>query len=450
MATTQFSAIKINNWQAQAPGPLGGTGGRLQRMRQFINFLQGLLGGNIHQPVVLNIEYDQVAATNSVVFDAAGSGAQDAVINGVSSSVTYATSVNNTALLTLAKINSATNALVYQHAIATGRTMVSATGTYTVASGTGTLTATVDGTAVAVTWATSDANSAKLLAAAINLNGTTGPKVYATSAAGVVTLTAAGTGRATITISSGSGVISAVVNGIKTSTTWVTSDTVTATALALAINANPAVNQIVRATSASGVVSVIALTAGDFYVPFGCVGAGGMTANPATTGPQSTVTLTGSAGTVTATVNGERFTVTYATSVTVTAAALVAAINASTNANRLVVASNIAGAITITSRSAITLVAAGTGATASSAVLIGAGTYGGIDGNALTTTATGTGLTAGAAALASGTTSVSLVSVNPGHAGNAVSLTATGNNITAASALFTGGTATQVTSTFPG
>jgi hypothetical protein len=447
MATTRLSALRINNWQAQSPGPLGGTGGRVQRLRQLLNFLNGLLGGAVKQPVVLSVEYDQVAATNSVVFDAAGSGAQTATINGVDSAVTYASSVNNTALLLLNKINCASNALIYQHALATERTLVNSTGTYTIVSASGTISATIDGTQVDVTATGVDAADAKLLAAAINADGTVSPKVFATNALGVVTLTAQGHCRATITISSGAGTITAYINGIPVSTTWVTSDTVTATALALAINADSRVNQTVRASSAAGVVTVIAKTAGDFYVPVGATGTG---ATSATTGPVSTITLSGASGTITGVVNGARIAVTYATSDTVTAAALAAAINANTNVNRLVTATSAAGVVTITSRSAITLAAAGTGTTASAAILAAAGTYGGIAGDALTTTAAGTGLTADQATLAGGATSVSLVAVNPGHAGNAVTLACTGNNITATSALFTGGTAVQVTSTFPG
>jgi hypothetical protein len=68
---------------------------------------------------------------------------------------------------------------------------VRATGTLTIASGSGTVGASsIGGTAVTVTWATSDTATAAALAAAINANATTKAKVYATSALGVVTIKA--------------------------------------------------------------------------------------------------------------------------------------------------------------------------------------------------------------------------------------------------------------------
>jgi phage tail sheath gpL-like len=69
---------------------------------------------------------------------------------------------------------------------------VAASGTVTIASGTGTITATINGVGVPVTWATSDTNTAALLAAAINAsaNALVNQHVTATSAAGVVTITA--------------------------------------------------------------------------------------------------------------------------------------------------------------------------------------------------------------------------------------------------------------------
>lgn len=67
-----------------------------------------------------------------------------------------------------------------------------ATGTLTLASGSGTVGVTINGVAVTVTWATSDTASATALAAAINASGNAlvSKHVTATSAAGVVTLTA--------------------------------------------------------------------------------------------------------------------------------------------------------------------------------------------------------------------------------------------------------------------
>jgi phage tail sheath gpL-like len=69
---------------------------------------------------------------------------------------------------------------------------VKATGTITMASSSGTVGAIINGVTVSVAWATSDTNSASLLAAAINAssNALVSGFVSATSAAGVVTITA--------------------------------------------------------------------------------------------------------------------------------------------------------------------------------------------------------------------------------------------------------------------
>lgn len=68
----------------------------------------------------------------------------------------------------------------------------------------------------------------------------------------------------TITIASGSGSIAAIINGVTISVTWATSDTATAAALAAAINAssNALVQGLVTATSALGVVTIVAVDKG--------------------------------------------------------------------------------------------------------------------------------------------------------------------------------------------
>lgn len=68
----------------------------------------------------------------------------------------------------------------------------------------------------------------------------------------------------TVTIASGSGSITATINGVATAVTWGTSDTATATALAAAINASSdaLVNKHVSATSALGVVTITAINGG--------------------------------------------------------------------------------------------------------------------------------------------------------------------------------------------
>lgn len=67
-----------------------------------------------------------------------------------------------------------------------------ASGTVTIASGTGSIAAVINGVSVAVTWATSDTATATALAAAINAstNALVQYLVSATSSAGVVTITA--------------------------------------------------------------------------------------------------------------------------------------------------------------------------------------------------------------------------------------------------------------------
>lgn len=78
-----------------------------------------------------------------------------------------------------------------------GTDLVYATATITITSGSGTITATINSVASAVTWATSDANTASLLAAAINAN--TNPLVSnlvsATASGNVVTVTAKAPGQ---------------------------------------------------------------------------------------------------------------------------------------------------------------------------------------------------------------------------------------------------------------
>lgn len=102
---------------------------------------------------------------------------------------------------------------------------VAATGTLTIAGGAGAVGGTIGGTLVTVTWATSDTATAAALAAAINANATTNQYVFATSAAGVVTLrslssTTAGNG--TTLVASGTGVTASgpkLTGGTVTSTT---------------------------------------------------------------------------------------------------------------------------------------------------------------------------------------------------------------------------------------
>lgn len=70
-----------------------------------------------------------------------------------------------------------------------------ASGTLTISSGSGAVGGTIGGTAKTVTWATSDTASAAALVTAINADTTLNKYVLATSAAGVVTITAVSPGQ---------------------------------------------------------------------------------------------------------------------------------------------------------------------------------------------------------------------------------------------------------------
>lgn len=90
-----------------------------------------------------------------------------------------------------------------------------ATGTLTLSGGSGSVGGTIGGTAVTATWATSDTNSAALIAAAINANSTVNKFCSATSSGAVVTITAAAAGqigeRITL-VASGTGVTASGAN----------------------------------------------------------------------------------------------------------------------------------------------------------------------------------------------------------------------------------------------
>lgn len=179
---------------------------------------------------------------------------------------------------------------------------VAATGTYTLSSGNGTITATINGVAIAITWATSDTISAALLAAAINAstNALVTGLVTATSALGVVTVSAlpGKMGNAVTTAASGagntadqvrltggtdgtaqvaaaaasgtfacstcSGTITAIINGQSIAVTATGVDADDAALMATAILASEAVGVrgVVTATSSSGTVTVTALRTG--------------------------------------------------------------------------------------------------------------------------------------------------------------------------------------------
>jgi len=183
---------------------------------------------------------------------------------------------------------------VLMQAGSTAAAAVAATGTITMATSSGTVGATIGGTAVTVTWATSDEHTQALLAAAINADATVNKWVYATASAKVCTLTALQPG----------------VLG----------------------------NNVTLVLSGTNVtVSGAKLTGG----------VGGD--QPASVAATASALMSGSvAGTVGLVINGESITVTYGVSDTATALALCKAINAT--ANCAVTAISTAGAIALTSR----------------------------------------------------------------------------------------------------
>ena len=130
-----------------------------------------------------------------------------------------------------------------------------AAGLLLVATGSGAVGATIGGRLVTAAWATSDASSCDLIAAAILADATAKQFVTARSRAA----------SATVTIAAGAGIVTATITapGLPAQTflvTWATSDTATAAALAALINA--ATNLPVVASSAAGVITLYATTAG--------------------------------------------------------------------------------------------------------------------------------------------------------------------------------------------
>jgi hypothetical protein len=117
-------------------------------------------------------------------------------------------------------------------------------GVLLLSGGSGAVGGTIGGKAVTATWATSDAASADLIAAAILADATALTYVSAVSRAAT----------GTVTIASGSGAITAIINGVSISVTWASSDTATAAALAAAINALKGLPVV--ASSSAGVVTL--------------------------------------------------------------------------------------------------------------------------------------------------------------------------------------------------
>ncbi len=428
MATRLFTFQHTN---FEAANPVVPTSASLT-LQAYIDYLNAIRSGSTPQTSVFAL-YDQVRATATLASNGwTTAEVAGAAISGVDSTVTFATSVNNSLALLKNKINAGGNTPndLVTKAVSAKRYFTDATGTFTLVSVAAGSASVLCGTgSTQVDFVAVDADntaSAKALAAAINANATVGPQVRATSALGVVTVTAQATNRATLTISSGSGYVGCRINGISTQVLWATNDTTAATALALAINANTALNLLVRATSSAGVVTVIALSAGDKMPAIGARGTG-LTVGGVTT-PLTTFTISTGSGTLSAYIDGNLVASITATGTDATdAAALALAINRNFYAKRLVIATSAAGVVTVASREGITLSAFGTGITASAAYLTGAGTYGGVAGNAVAITNNSTsGITASDTTLTGGVSGVLVTATAPGVTGNAVTFAAAG------------------------
>ena len=132
-----------------------------------------------------------------------------------------------------------------------------AAGLIVAASGTGTVGATIGGTAVTTTWATSDTATQTALAALIRANATVGLFVTATNKLMSMTCTSV---VAATTVNVNRMTFTAVANGVTPVNvgefTVGASDTACALSLATAINRHPALCGQVRAVSVAGVVYI--------------------------------------------------------------------------------------------------------------------------------------------------------------------------------------------------
>lgn len=230
----------------------------------------------------------------------------------------YGDTNDQTVLEICRAVAASTTALVFQHAFCTPVHSV------TISSGSGVETIWVNGNAVSVTWATSDTATATAMVTALMAVPAIAAVCVATSASGVITLAplagqtlnlaATGTGvtfsslvnvyalypgvsgnciqlsttggtitasaarlaggtiaqnegaqaSGIITISSGSGTMTATINGVAVTAVWATSDNNTAGLLAAAINSstNALVRGLVTATSSTNTVTVTATYGG--------------------------------------------------------------------------------------------------------------------------------------------------------------------------------------------
>lgn len=410
---------------------------------QLQNFFAAAAGG-VRAPSV-HAEWDALIAQGNVAVAVTGSGDQTITVNGVANTAAWDTDANETADDLVTAILEQSSVLVSK-AVVAARVQRPASAYFTISSATGALSPQVGGTACPFTATGDNTADAILLAAAIASNGTAGKKVVAIAnyggTAGKVQLFARDGATATFTLTGSAGTYYATIAGVTASAAYDTSTTVTAAALAADINAK--VGSLVHATSSAGVVTVVSKGNSALIRVTGT----GITALG------GAITISSGAGDLTVFIKGIATTVTWATSDTATAAALVTALNAKAAQLDITQATSSAGVISVW-RSSIAdndIVISGSGGggatcTASGTTLAGAGAaYGGILGNAIAL-ASASGVTRSAATLSAGLTSVALTAKLAGFAGNWVTSAATGDALTANGAQLIGGTATQ--ETFP-
>jgi hypothetical protein len=455
MASTKLFGIRVQNSNKQNPFV---TGSQQPTIQGIINFFRGLTSQKAQRTVIQTTK-NQVAATATLVSNGlTTSDVAGASINGLNATATYASSPNNTLTLIKNKINGGgdTPNVLISSAVSATRYFTDATGFFTLNGATGSVSPKVGGSTADYTCtftATGDnAVDAAALANVINAKAGSGLQVFAYSdGVNKCYVKSADTNRATITLSSASGVVGCRINGIETTVTWATSDAATATALTVAINANTALANVARAVnSASGVVTIISMVEGDQMPAIGAVGIDPSTKAAVsgllvggTTTPSTTITVTIAANkTMVALVNGLEATSVNSVGTNATdAAALAAAINSSPVARGLVTAKVSSNVVTVTSLAGTTLQAIGTGAAASSATLTDSGTYGGVAGNAITLNSA-TGVNRSAATLSGGVSGLLVTSNEAGAAGNWITFAAAGAaaaHVTASGARLSGG-----------
>ena len=349
-------------------------------LRAYLGELEA--GSNINASMRCDVGGVQ-ASDVCTIASSADTGTYATVINGVTINATGTGTISTTTAAIAAAINASTDALVA-----------------------GLVTATAGATTVTVT-AIGGAWGVAGNCITISVTGTNYSSAHARLVGGLdsYAAVAGATASGTLTISSGSGATSAIINGITVTVTWASSDSNTGDLLVAAIKANTNINNRVTASNSSGTVTISAKSVGTWGNTVTLDGAGtGVTITNTTAGhlaggadatsgyaevtqtqASQTDTISGSdSGTYTVVINGSTVTATGTSNDTTTAAAIATAILAST-------AVGVAGRVTATSALGVVTVTA-----------LPNSVYDGTAGNSVTFTVTGTGATAGNTTLLGG------------------------------------------------